>query len=154
MATATLVWNRQLGQTNINDLDLFLFNCANSNLVACSTSRVDNVEHLFVPQLPAGRYDLQVLKNGGTNVVSDAETYALAWALVAPTLSLTRAGTNAVLTWLVYPAGFAVETAPNLSSPNWTTNNLWSPVVTNSKNSLLLNATNASQFFRLRQPNF
>ena len=86
--TATLVWNRQLGQTNINDLDLFLFNAANSNLVACSTSRVDNVEHIFVPQLAAGRYDLQVLKNGGTNVVSDAETYALAWAFVSPTLSI------------------------------------------------------------------
>jgi len=45
--TATLVWNRQLGETNINDLDLFLYDCASSDLVACSTSRVDNVEHIF-----------------------------------------------------------------------------------------------------------
>jgi hypothetical protein len=28
------------------------------------------------------------------------------------------------------------------------------PVITNSRNSLILNATNAQQFFRLRQPNF
>ena len=152
--TATLVWNRQFGETNINDLDLFLFNAANSNLVACSTSRVDNVEHLFVPQLAAGRYDLQVLKNGGTNVVSDAETYALAWAFVAPTLSIAKSATNVALTWPVYPAGFRVEAATNLVSPVWSTNNLSSPVITNSLNSLILNATNAQQFFRLRQPDF
>lgn len=152
--SATLVWSRQLGQTNINDLDLFLFNAANSNVVACSTSRVDNVEHIFVPQLAAGRYDLQVLKNGGTNVVSDAETYALAWAFVAPTLSIAGAGTNATLTWPVYPAGFAVEAATNLISPVWNINNLPASVITNSLNSLILNATNAQQFFRLRQPNF
>jgi hypothetical protein len=154
VGTATLVWNRQLGQTNINDLDLFLFAAANSNLVVCSTSRVDNVEHIFVPRLAAGRYDLQVLKNGGTNVVSDAETYALAWAFVAPALSLARSGTNATLAWPVYPAGFSVQTATNLISPDWNTNGLPMPVITNTLNRLLLNATNAQQFFRLRQPDF
>jgi hypothetical protein len=154
MATATLVWNRQLGATNINDLDLFLYDCASSNLVACSTSRVDNVEHLFVPKLAAGRYDLQVLKNGGTNVVTAAETYALAWAFVSPALSLAKSGTNAALTWLVYPAGFRVETTTNLTAPAWITNNLSPSVVTNSRNSLNLNPTNALRFFRLRQPNF
>jgi hypothetical protein len=152
--TATLVWNRQLGETNINDLDLFLFNAVNSNLVACSTSRVDNVEHIFVPQLPAGGYDLQVLKNGGTNVVSDDEAYALAWAFVSPTLNLAKSGTNTTLTWPVYPADFAVQATTNLTLPNWSTNNIPASVITNSKNSLLLNPTNAAQFFRLRQPNF
>ena len=153
-ATATLVWNRHRSETNINNLGMFLFNAASSNLVACSTSLVDNVEHLWLPQMPEGRYDLQVLKNGGTNVVSDAETYALAWAFVSPTLSLAPRGTNAALTWPVYPAGFAVETATNLSSPIWTANNLGPPVITNSSNSLLLNMTNGQRFFRLRQPNF
>ena len=154
LATVTLVWNRQLGQTNINDLDLFLFNAANSNLVACSTSRVDNVEHLFVPQLAAGRYDLQVLKNGGTNVVSDAETYALAWAFVSPTVALAKSGTNVALSWPVYPAGFLAEAGTNLAGGIWSTNNLPVSVITNSRNSLILNATNAQQFFRLRSPNF
>lgn len=152
--TATLVWNRHLGEPNINDLDLFIFNAANSNLVACSTSRVDNVEHLFVPQLAAGRYDLQVLKNGGTNDVGDAETYALAWAFVAPTLSLAKSGPNTMLTWPVYPAGFRVEATTNLLAPAWSTNNFVLPVITNSRNSLILNVTNAQEFFRLRQPNF
>jgi hypothetical protein len=153
MATVTLVWNRQLAQTNINDLDLFLFATASSNLVACSTSRVDNVEHLFVPRLAAGSYDLQVLKNGGTNVVSDTETYALAWEFVSPGLNFTLSGTNAVLSWPVYPAGFQVEAAANLSAPAWTTNRIPPVAISNHMNTLILNATNGSQFFRLRRPN-
>ncbi|MEI8289942.1 MAG: S8 family serine peptidase [Verrucomicrobiota bacterium] len=154
MATITLVWNRELGQTNINDLDLFLFDAANSNLVAGSTSRVDNVEHLFLPQLPAGHYDLQVLKNGGTNAVSDGETYALAFAFVSPEPNLTKSGTNLSLTWPVYPAGFRAEATTNLVSPIWSTSNLSVPFITNSMNSLILKTTNTFQFFRLRSPDF
>ena len=150
--TATLTWNRQLGEANINDLDLFLYDCANSNLVACSTSRVDNVEHIFLPSLAAGQYDLQVLKNGGTNVVSDNETYALAFAFAPTKLNLTRASTNAVLSWPVYPAGFCVEATTNLTT-TWSTNN-FSAMLTGSTNILTLPMTNAAQFFRLRSPNF
>ena len=151
-ATTTLVWNRQLGETNINDLDLFLFNAANSNLVACSTSRVDNVEQLWLPQLTQGRYDLQVFKNGGTNVVSDAEAYALAFEFYSPTLSVSLAGTNIMLSWPVYPAGFSVETTASLAPASWLTLTDAAVIVTNQQNWLLLNPTNAGQFFRLRLP--
>jgi len=154
IATATLVWNRQLGATNINDLDLFLFNAANSNLVVCSTSRVDNVEHIFAPQLAAGRYDLQVVKNGGTNVVSDAEIYALAWTFVSPALQIAKVGTNATVSWPAYPAGFLVEATTNLAASAWSTNALPANIFTNSRNSLTLNVTNAARFFRLRSLNF
>ena len=154
IGTATLVWQRHLGQTNINNLDLFLFNAANSNLVAVSTSRVDNVEHLYLPQLPAGRYDLQVVKNGGTNLVSADEAYALVWEFVAPTLQLTRTGTNGVLNWPAYPAGFLVETRTNLLAGSWQTNGLSAANLTNGQNNIRLNTTNAVQFFRLRRPNF
>ncbi len=78
-ATATLVWNRQQNQTGINNLNLFLYNATSSNLVMCSTSLVDNVEHIFVPRLPQGRYDLQIWKAGGFNTVSASEPYALAF---------------------------------------------------------------------------
>jgi hypothetical protein len=80
---ATLVWNRHFGTKDINNLDLFLYNCANSNLVACSTSLVDNVEHIFVPQLAPGRYDLQVWKSGSPGGVSVKESYALAFTFTA-----------------------------------------------------------------------
>jgi len=115
---------------------------------------VDNVEEIFLPQLSAGSYDLQVLKNGGTNTISDAETYALVWAFVTPTLRIANSSTNVALTWPVYPAGFRVEAATTLVSPVWNTNELSSPVITNSNNCLILSATNTTQFFRLRQPDF
>ena len=155
-ATATLVWNRQQSQTNINNLDLFLYNCANSNLVACSTSLVDNVEQVFVPQLPQGRYDLQVWKAGGIpdlTIVSSSETYALAWEFFSVPLNIVPSGTNAALTWPLYPAGFVAESTTNLISPIvWSTNNLPPPVFTNNQNCILLGATNEDEFFRLYQP--
>ncbi|HEY2329619.1 MAG TPA: S8 family serine peptidase [Verrucomicrobiae bacterium] len=153
IATATLVWNRQENQTGINNLDLFLYNCASSNLVTCSTSRVDNVEHIFTPNLPPGRYDLQVWKAGGLGIVSAAEPYALAFSFTSPTLALAKSGTNLNLSWPVYPAGFLAEASTNLTSGTWSTNNLPEPIITNGQNVIWLNATNASQFFRLRMPN-
>ncbi|MGB7768288.1 MAG: S8 family serine peptidase [Verrucomicrobiia bacterium] len=153
-ATATLVWNRQLSQTNINNLDLFLYDAVSSNLIAASTSVVDNVEHIWLPQLPQGRYDLQVLKHGGSNTVSSNETYALAWEFFYMTLNVTQSDTvtNVVLTWPVYPDGFVVETTTNLAPPIvWSMLNA-TPAVTNNQNQVTLNATNATQFFRLQRP--
>ena len=94
------------------------------------------------------------MKNGGTNVVSNAEPYALAWAFVSPTLSIINSGSNVFLSWPVYPAGFAVVSATNLISPIWSTNNFSPAIITNNMNSLLVSATNAAQFFRLQSPNF
>ena len=153
VATATLVWNKQYNKTAINNLGLFLYNCANSNLVACSTSLVDNVEHIYKTNLAQGRYDLQVWKAGGSGIVSAAEPYALAFEFFSETLFISKTGTNVALNWPLYPAGFVADSATNLISPAWT-NNLPSPIVTNGSNYILLNATNASQFFHLRRPNF
>ena len=155
-ATATLVWNRQQNQSDINHLQLFLYNCANSNLVTCSTSAVDNVQHIFVPQLAQGRYDLQVWKAGGipvAQIVSAAEPYALAWSFVSPTLAITQSGGVTAITWPVYPAGFSIAAATNLASPiSWSTTGLPASVITNGQNYLWLNATNPMQFFRLSSP--
>jgi hypothetical protein len=151
-ATATLIWNRQKNQTAINNLDLFLYNCANSNLVACSTSVVDNVEHIYLPQLAPGRYDLQVLKHGGS-FVSASETYSLAWEFFSQTLNVEKIGMNIALTFPIYPDEFLVESTTNLLPPIvWRTNSLSPPIFTNGQNYILLNATNSTQFFRLRRP--
>lgn len=153
MATATLVWNRQSGQTSINNLDLFLYNCANSNLVTCSTSRVDNVEHLYIANLPQGRYDLQVWKAGGSTIVSGSEPYALAWEFVQrPVLAISRSPGKAALAWPAYPAGFWVESGASLAAGSWTTNGIPSTVITNGTNQVQLTTTNAGQYFRLRRP--
>jgi hypothetical protein len=112
---------------------------------------VDNVEHLFVPRLPQGRYDVQVFKSGGATVTTN-ETCALAFEFFSMPLNAVKSGTNVVLQWPVYPAGFILESTTNLISPIlWSTNNP-APVVTNSQNYLVLNATNRNQFFRLRRP--
>ncbi len=150
-ATATLVWNRQQNKTSINNLNLFLYNAANSNLVAASTSAVDNVEHVFVPNLAQGRYDLQVWKAGGS-FVSSSETYALAFEFFSMPVGIARSGTNVVLTWPIYPTGFILESTTNLISPIlWNTNNP-APGVTNKQNYVVLNVTNRYRFFRLWRP--
>jgi hypothetical protein len=149
-ATATLVWNRQNGQTSINNLDLFLYDAGTGSLIASSTSLVDNVEHLFVVQLPPGRYDLQVLKHGGA-AVSTAETYALAFEFFNISLNITSAGPNKIITWPTYPAGFVLESTPTLVPPNWSTNNP-APVVVGDLFSVAITPSVGNQFFRLRRP--
>jgi hypothetical protein len=156
VATATLAWNRQQTQSAINDLDLFLYDAVSSNLVACSTSLVDNVEHLFVPHLPPGRYDLQVLKNGGLTSggrrVTTTDSYALAFEFFSPTLGISPADTNALVSWPIYPAGFVLETTVSLDDPLAWTNNATVPVITNKLNQVGVEDSIGNQFFRLRRP--
>lgn len=94
--TATLTWYHPVSESvargdedytisGLNNLDLYLYHADTNTRVAASRSLIDNVEHLHLPVLGAGRYDLQVLKNGrdpagdGANWVSVSEMYALAW---------------------------------------------------------------------------
>ena len=131
---------------------MFLYNAANSNLVAACTSAVDNVQHLFVPKLPQGRYDLQVLKKGGSYVTA-SETYALAFEFFSLPLNAIKSGTNIVLKWPIYPTGFVVESATNLTPPvAWNSLSNLVAVVTNNQNYMVWNVTNHNQFFRLRRP--
>jgi hypothetical protein len=82
--TATLTWNRQDGRSSINNLDLYIYeeNGSSYDLVAASTSTVDNVEHLHILDIPAGRYVIQVVSRRSGSVVS-SEEYALAFNLQA-----------------------------------------------------------------------
>ncbi|HWD94351.1 MAG TPA: S8 family serine peptidase [Verrucomicrobiae bacterium] len=155
--TATLVWLRPHSSlpgvmAGINDLNLFLYNTANGNLVLSSTSAVDNVEHLFLPQLPPGRYDLQVQKNS-SDEVSTSETYALAFEFFNLNLGITESNANTVITWPLAPAGFQLQSTTNLNPPM-----AWSPVTnavmvdTNaSQNVVVVPATGFNQFFRLQR---
>ena len=72
--TATLIWQRQHGQTNINNLDLSLYR--DGELVAASRSAVDNVEHLYSRGLLPGNYRLEVTFAGD---ISLSEDFALAY---------------------------------------------------------------------------
>jgi hypothetical protein len=66
-------------------------------------------------------------------------------------LNIASSGTNVVLKWPIYPAGFGLQAATNLAAPVWDTNNP-APAVTNGQNCVALGVTNGSQFFRLRRP--
>ena len=154
---ATLVWNKQYGATNINNLNLFLYNAANSNLVTCSTSMVDNVEHIYLPALPAGRYDLQVLKLGSISQVSQSEAYALAFEVFVPLplpLTVGLANSNAVVSWPAEPTSFQLQSATSLNPPvSWTsiTNAV---TITNNQNVVSLPVGSGNRFFRLVGPTF
>ncbi len=116
--TTTLVWNRHANASTINNLELFLYNAANSNLVASSTSVVDNVQHVFLPTLPQGRYDLQVWKAGGAGIVSTNEPYALAWGITQAYLHSKVSSTNLCLSWPVYPARLHCRDSDRSQSAN------------------------------------
>ena len=152
-ATATLVWNRHQSQSSINNLALYLYNAANSNLIMSSASLVDNVQHIYETNLVPGRYDLQVWKAATSVSGLASEPYALAWQFFSESAKAVRSGTNVTVVWPVYPAGFLVETTTNLAVPNWIALTNFTSTVTNGQNQLLLGATNSHQFFRLRQPN-
>jgi hypothetical protein len=148
---ATLNWNRQLNQSNINDLNLYLYDIASGSLVAQSASEVDNTEHLFVPQLPAGRYDLQVWKKGGCAAVSDSETYALAFDFVAPSLRIVRAGGNAFISWPNVLTNFVLESTGSLCSPRWSAVTNRATTAGNQK-FVAIPHTAGAEFFRLWCP--
>ena len=155
--TATLTWLRPhssiLGPSGINDLNLFLYNAANGQLVRSSASAVDNVEHIYIPALSPGRYDLQVLKNAQSQV-SASETYALAFESFNLPLSVVQSNTNLVISWPLAPAGFNLQSTTNLSSPAvWST--VPSPVTVDTnanRNIVAVPETGGSQFFRLHRP--
>lgn len=148
--TATLAWNRRLNESDVNDLNLFLYDLS-GNLVAASTSSVDNVEHLYLPQVPPGRYDLQVWKRGGSGN-SGTETYALAFEMFTMPLQIQQSGTNIALSWPLAPTGFRLQATTNLATPSiWS--NVTGPVtVTNGLNVVTLPAANTIQAFRLIRP--
>jgi hypothetical protein len=136
--TMTLVWNRHYNTPTINNLDLFLYNMTSGDLIASSISQLDNVQHIYVPALPAGRYDLEVLKQGGA-ITTTSENYALAFEFFAIQLAITPS-TNGLLTvtWPAYPDAFQLQVAYSLSSPI-----SWSGVAST------LNPTNGQYFVNL-----
>lgn len=145
--TATLVWKK--GSGALKNLDLFLYGTRSNTLVTQSVSSIDNVEHIFIPSLPAGRYDLQVLKPGGAE--SGSENYALAFDFSPVKLTSTLSGTNVVIAWPASPAGFTLQAVSSLNSPVWQ-NVTNEPALSNSMNTATLPTPATMQFFRLFRP--
>lgn len=83
-SATTGVWDSgaTLTRSVLADIDMYLYriNADNSRtLVQYSTSSNNNVEHIYVENLPVGRYDLWV-----GDVTGLSTTYAVAWAAAIP----------------------------------------------------------------------
>jgi hypothetical protein len=97
--TATLDWDKQNNANAINNLDLVLYNLTTGAVYDESVSVVDNMQYLYDLNLPAGQYDLEVVKLAA-NEVSTSETYALAFNMTAtpePSTGLLLVGSGAML---------------------------------------------------------
>jgi hypothetical protein len=79
---STLVWNRSNGHAGINRLTLYVYD-SGGNLLGSSQSTVDNVQHIYIGNLSAGTYEIQVVKAAGAigtpGVEFYRDVYALAW---------------------------------------------------------------------------
>jgi hypothetical protein len=150
-ATVTLAWKKGGSvATAVTNLDLFLFETVSNTLVSYSTSIVDNVEHIFIPKLPAGRYDLQVLKRAAS---LGPERYALAFDFSPVTLSIAASGTNVVVAWPASPAGLTLQQASSLNLPiAWQSLAATNSILSNAMNTVTLPASPAMEFFRLFRP--
>lgn len=151
--TGTLVWERQAEETGINNLALFLYNATSGVLLDSSVSVVDNVQHLYLPRVPAGHYDLEVIKYGSpSQSVTPSETYALAYEcfpITPPPLTVTPSGANVIITWPSSPTVFTLQQTASLAPPvSWTTvaETEW---ITNSSVWASISASNAAGFYRL-----
>jgi hypothetical protein len=146
--TATLVWERHAGMTNINNLALFLYNATNADLLASSVSQVDNVQHVYLPLLPPGAYDLEAV----TYARATAETYALAfqfYGIAPPALSVVSTPTNAVITWPSSPTVYTLQETGSLNPPIDWTNVTAAEWITNSTVSTTVNTCGNAGYFRL-----
>ncbi len=95
--SALLAWNRTFSFNDYNspsvtDLSLRLFQATGTTVgapVDSSTSPVDNLEHIYQTNLPAGRYVLEVTRPSGNNV-----DYGLAWQTVLIDLPAVTVATS------------------------------------------------------------
>ncbi len=82
--TATIDWrsivNLSTNTNRVSNFDLYLVNVDTQAIVLASRSTGENVEHLHGVGLIAGRYDLQVVLRGGSNLPATTDTYALAYS--------------------------------------------------------------------------
>ncbi|MBM3832617.1 MAG: hypothetical protein FJ403_04970 [Verrucomicrobia bacterium] len=68
-----------------------------------------------------------------------------------PKLAVTRAGSNAVLSWPTSAPGFVLESTSTLAPANWTVVTP-APVVNAAQNSVTVTPASGTRFYRLRKP--
>lgn len=150
----TLVWKADFNilphATNLllANFDLFLVD-SNAQVLASSVSLVDNVEHLFLTNVPPGRYEIRVVRRGG---VTGPGNHALAFDFASSSLNITRAASAVTVSWPVNEAGFALQYSPSVNPPiTWQTIFNF-PLTTNGCNTLTFPPSGEIGSFRLYRP--
>jgi hypothetical protein len=67
-----------------------------------------------------------------------------------PSLAIERNGTKVVFTWPADATGYGLQSSPDITSTTWTAVS-GTPTVVNGKNTLSIDATATTQFFRLKK---
>ncbi len=68
-----------------------------------------------------------------------------------PALTITRSGSNAIISWPTNATGFGLQQSSALGSPNW--GGVTNPVsIVNARNQVSVTATNRANFYRLKSP--
>jgi len=70
---------------------------------------------------------------------------------IAPVLSITISGSNALINWPTSSTGFRLQENPDLSSTNWTDLTA-TPGVTNQQNQVSVSTADGARFYRLKHP--
>lgn len=146
--TTTLVWERLAGVATIDNLALFLYDATNGALVASSVSKVDNVQHIYIPHLALGIYDLEVV----IYARASPEVFALAFQffpLSPPRLTVQLTGNNLGVSWPWSPTVYTLQQASSLgNSANWS-NVSATQWITNSVVLTSINDSGGTAYFRL-----
>lgn len=162
--SVALTWHRVVTHigpvysTSVPDLNLKLYASTNFTPAASpidqSISTVDNVEHLWLRNLPPGQYMLEVTSNTNNHI------YALAWEAQigsGPQLAAQRTGTSDVtLSFSVLDpfATYTIESATTLGpSPDWTAATTFKTSATSASTTFSWTDTAAgggAKFYRLK----
>ena len=100
---------------------------------------------------PNGTWNLFVVDQypGDSGVITGGWSLTITTGTNEPVqLSISRAGTNAILSWANTATGYTLQAAPSLSSTTWT-NVSPAPVVVSGNYTVTNAMTNSSTFYRL-----
>ena len=90
-----IVWLDRAMFTNFDLALIHIDDEGHQNVMATSNSEIDNVEHIYLPELAHGRYRIEVIMNYGEHIPHEIREqmlwqYALAWRFEQPTPQATE----------------------------------------------------------------
>jgi uncharacterized repeat protein (TIGR03803 family) len=86
---------------------------------------------------------------GGAN--NKGTVFRLSVPIAAPNLALMHSNSTIILSWPFPSAGFALESTPSLSSPNWQPAPEM-PITNNARLVVTMAANQSERYFRLHKP--